>query len=71
MEALVIIAQQQFLSLMQQVAHAHSPMKVKISKTEQIWVQEEQQHKDIEKSIEFANRFCRDESEDEVKNPWD
>jgi len=48
-------AQNQFLILVQQAAETRAPCKVKISKVEGVWLQDEQRFRPIEMSIEFKN----------------
>jgi hypothetical protein len=50
----------QFLQIMEQAAHAGSPIKVKISKVAEEYCEQEKRMIRIPKSIEFANKFCQE-----------
>ena len=55
MQAPRIIIEQQFLQLMQQAANVQIPVKIKLSRTEQVFDSFDQQFVDRENSITFMN----------------
>ena len=55
MQAPRIIIEQQFLQLMQQAANVQIPVKIKLSRTEQIYDNFDQKFIDRENSITFMN----------------
>ena len=55
MQAPRIIIEQQFLQLMQQAANVQIPVKIKLSRTEQIYDNFDQKFIDQENSITFMN----------------
>lgn len=55
MQAPRIIIEQQFLQLMQQAANVQIPVKIKLSRTEQVFDSFDQKFVDRENSITFMN----------------
>ncbi len=50
------IAQMQFTQLLEQSVNSSQPIKLKISKNEEIWMQSEQRLKNLTNFIQFANK---------------
>ena len=61
------MVQLQFMQLIQEVAHTNQPIKIKISKQEEIWNQYSQSRKVLENYIQFANKTYMDNFPNEFK----
>lgn len=61
------MVQLQFMQLIQEVAHTNQPIRIKISKQEEIWNQYSQNRKILENYIQFANKTYMDNFPNEFK----
>lgn len=57
----------QFMQLLEQTARSNQPVRLKISKDEEIWSQFRQEFKNIENYIQFANKKYMENFPEEFK----
>lgn len=62
------IAETQFKALCQEVFNANQPIRVKISRIEQVWNQFKNEYKPLEVSAQIANKHYMDAFPDEFKD---
>lgn len=61
------IIQMQFLEMLQQSTRSNQPVRIRISKQEEIWDNFNKQNKNIENYIQFANKKYMDAFPNEFK----